>query len=66
MSSIVSWTGTFVNKDSTSMEAMSGDGVAALKMSRNSSVDFKLYWDGVYGVISSSSALAILYVTAGF
>ena len=58
-------TGTFVNNDSTSREAMFPSTLFALRISKKSVPEFKLYVAGMYGDKISQSFLATSYVGAG-
>ena len=62
MISIVSATGTLVNKLSTSNVEMLPTSLVSSNISRNSSDDLILYFSGVYCLIMLSNCLAILCV----
>ena len=65
MISIVVWTGTFVNRDSTSSEAMQPVGLVSFIIWRKSSVELMEYLEGMYGLIMLLSCLAMLYTGVG-
>ena len=59
---IVSSTGTFVNRFSTSRDAISSPGVHVCNRSMNSTGDVHIFSVGMYGVRSLLSVFAVSYV----
>ena len=60
MMSIVSCTGTFVKRLSTSKELGGPLGLVVCSISMNSSRDFNIYSAGIYGLINSSNFFAVV------